>query len=322
MENNELADMLLAHQGEFVSGEELAAAYGISRAAVGKRIDKLRDIGIPIDGRRSSGYMIPAWADVLSGSIISQMTGEKYDVRIFPELDSTNTALRKAAKAGAPEGLVYIADRQTAGRGRMGRCFCSPAGTGLYMSVLLRPNIPAGSALLMTTAAAVAMSEAIENVTGRMTGIKWVNDILSDGKKVCGILTEAAFSVETGSIDYAVLGVGVNIREPEGGFPEELRDIAGALTDRTEGNLRNRIAAGFLNRFTEYYSDLASRKFYSGYLSRLAVLGKRVNVIKPSGTEEATAVGLDRDFRLEVTYPDGRRELLSSGEVSTKLLPQ
>ena len=123
--------MLLSRQGEYVSGEEIAAAYGISRAAVGKRIDKLRESGIPVAGRRSSGYMIPGWADVLSGSRISGMTGGKYDVRVFPVLESTNTALRRAAKDGAAEGLVYIADRQTHGRGRMGRSFSSPAGTGL-----------------------------------------------------------------------------------------------------------------------------------------------------------------------------------------------
>ena len=318
VENKELADMLLARQGEYVSGEEIAAAYGISRAAVGKRIDKLRESGIPVAGRRSSGYMIPGWADVLSGSRISGMTGGKYDVRVFSVLESTNTALRRAAKDGAAEGLVYIADRQTHGRGRMGRSFSSPAGTGLYMSVLLRPHISAESALLITTAAAAAMAEAIEDVSGRRSGIKWVNDILIGGRKVCGILTEAAFSVETGSIDYAVLGLGVNIREPEGGFPEELRSIAGAVCEKPVKDMRNRIAAGFLTRFGEYYSDLEGRRFYSPYLSRLVLIGKKINVIKPSGTETAKAVGLDRDFRLEVEYPDGRTELLSGGEVSTR----
>ena len=213
---------------------------------------------------------------------------------------------------------MYIADRQTHGRGRMGRSFSSPAGTGLYMSVLLRPHIAAESALLITTAAAAAMAEAIEDVSGRRSGIKWVNDILIGGRKVCGILTEAAFSVETGSIDYAVLGLGVNIREPEGGFPEELRSIAGAVCEKPGKDMRNRIAAGFLTRFGEYYSDLEGRRFYSPYLSRLVLIGKKINVIKPSGTETAKAVGLDRDFRLEVEYPDGRTELLSGGEVSTR----
>ena len=234
-------------------------------------------------------------------------------IQAFESLDSTNNYLKKLASGGAAEGTVVIADEQTAGRGRMGRSFSSPAGTGLYMSVLLRPHIAAESALLITTAAAAAMAEAIEDVSGRRTGIKWVNDILIGGRKVCGILTEAAFSVETGSIDYAVLGLGVNIREPEGGFPEELRSI-----EKPGKDMRNRIAAGFLTRFGEYYSDLEGRRFYSPYLSRLVLIGKKINVIKPSGTETAKAVGLDRDFRLEVEYPDGRTELLSGGEVSTR----
>lgn len=260
--------------------------------------------------------------DDISAEHITELTGGKYDIRVFSEIGSTNTALKAAAAEGASEGLVYIADCQTAGRGRLGRSFSSPAGTGLYMSLLLRPRTSAASAMLITAASAVAMAETIEEVIGARLEIKWVNDLLLHGKKVCGILAEAAFSTAAEGIDHVILGLGVNVMEPKGGFPEELCNIAGALSDRAEAGVRDRIAAGFLNRFSVYYSELEARSFYTKYLSRLTILGRRISVIKPFRTENAVAVGLDRDFRLEVEYSDGRREQLSSGEVSTRLIPQ
>ncbi len=313
--------ILSEKQGEYVSGQELADRLSVSRAAIWKGIETLRKDGIPIEASTNRGYMLSPYADVLSPEAIRQKLGglaDRIRIRAYREVASTNTEAKEAARRGEPEGLVILSEMQTGGYGRRGRKFYSPASSGLYMSILLRPDMAAESSLLITTAAAVSAAEAIETVGDRKTGIKWVNDITVDGKKVCGILTEAALSLESGSLDYAVLGIGVNLREPEGGFPEELRDVAGAVFNRPVPDARNRLAAGILKSFFSYYDSLAEKRFFETYKSRLTVLGRRITVIKPEGTAKAEATDLDGDFRLTVRYDDGKTEALSSGEVSTK----
>ena len=313
--------ILSEKQGEYISGQELADRLSVSRAAIWKGIETLRKDGIPIEASTNRGYMLCSYADVLSSESIRKKLGslaERIRIRTCREVGSTNTEVREAAKQGEPEGFVVISERQTAGCGRRGRQFYSPAFSGLYMSILLRPDMTAESSLLITTAAAVSAAEAIEAVSGKKTEIKWVNDILTDGKKVCGILTEAALSLESGSLDYAVLGIGVNLREPEGGFPDELLGIAGALFDRPVPDARNRLAAGIVKSFFSYYDSLAEKRFFEAYKSRLTMLGRRITVIKPEGDFKAEAIDLDGDFRLAVRYDDGKTELLSSGEVSTR----
>jgi len=259
--------------------------------------------------------------DCISESYIRDAVGQGkcLSVRRFDCLPSTNRFLCEKAKRGMPEGLVVIAEHQTEGYGRYGRAFCSPEGTGLYMSILLRPEGTPEISLLITTAAAVAVSEAIEELTGRRCGIKWVNDLILDGKKVCGILTEGALCADSARLDYAVLGIGINVTEPIGGFPAEIRDVAGALLEAPEAGFRNRLATAILHRFFEYYRQLEKRTFFDGYRQRLFFLGKQVSILR-TGQEIAKAIALDvdRDFRLLVRYDDGRVEALSSGEIGIK----
>ena len=193
-------------------------------------------------------------SDELSADGIERRLRHKeLDVRVYRTISSTNTVLKALAADGAGANLALVAEHQTAGRGRMGRSFCSPSGTGLYFSLLLRPKVPAAEAMSMTACAAVAVSRTIEELTGRSTRIKWVNDILIGQKKVCGILTEAGIDGETGMLRYAVIGVGINVREPEGGFPPEIAGIAGAVLDREQiPDIRCRLAAGVLDRLYEY----------------------------------------------------------------------
>ena len=173
-------------------------------------------------------------SDELSADGIERRLRHKeLDVRVYRTISSTNTVLKALAADGAGANLALVAEHQTAGRGRMGRSFCSPSGTGLYFSLLLRPKVPAAEAMSITACAAVAVSRTIEELTGRSTRIKWVNDILIGQKKVCGILTEAGIDAETGMLRYAVIGVGINVREPEGGFPPEIAGIAGAVTGQS-----------------------------------------------------------------------------------------
>ena len=189
--------------------------------------------GIYITGEQLTVIIAERGGDVLSaGGIASCIrTPGVFRVEYRDTVSSTNGLLRDMAAKGAPEGLVIAAGGQTAGRGRLGRTFYSPAGHGAYFSLLLRPGVKPGDATLITSAAAVATARAIEDVTGACVGIKWVNDLFLDGRKVCGILTEATFGMESGLVESAVLGIGVNITTPENGYPDELEGVAASLKD-------------------------------------------------------------------------------------------
>lgn len=237
------------------------------------------------------------------------------------QVNSTNTVVKQWAEAGAPEGTVLLADSQSAGRGRLGRTFYSPDGTGLYMSILLRPNLSVQQALFITTAAAAAAAEAIEQVSGEKVGIKWVNDIFIREKKVCGILTESAMDAASGNLRYAVLGIGVNLTPPENGFPEELQEIATALmpwgTD--VGLLREQLVKEILERFFAYYPALTDMPFFESYRSRCFVLGRRVRLIGHGSVREAAVIDLDHSFGLRVRLDDGSEQTVMTGEISLRL---
>jgi len=238
---------------------------------------------------------------------------------LYDITDSTNTRCKALAETGAPEGTLVIAGAQTAGRGRMGRTFFSPEHTGLYMSLLLRPVIPPEEALSITTCAAVCVSEAIETLSGRSAGIKWVNDVYLDGKKVCGILTEAAFHPTGDALRYAVLGIGVNIAAPDGDFPPELVSIAASVFgDSITEDLRPRLAAEIVNRFFDQYPRLTEKSFYDGYRDRLFLRNCPVQVLWGGRTGSGICLDVDRDFRLLVQMDDGTLQHISSGEVSVK----
>lgn len=245
------------------------------------------------------------------------------DLRIFPtvlsETDSTNRVLREMAEAGAPEGTLVLAETQTAGRGRLGRRFVSPPGSGIYMSLLLRPALPAADALLITTAAAVAAATAIERATGKETRIKWVNDVYQNGKKVCGILTEGAVCTDRAAFRYAILGVGINVYPPQGGFPAEIREIAGTLFEKAPpADPRPAIVTDFLTAFAAEYPDLTAKRYYAEYARRSMLDGQTVTVHRGETAREATVLGVDTDFCLRVRFADGREAALDSGEVSVK----
>ena len=242
----------------------------------------------------------------------------RLDITLFDELDSTNTYLKKLARAGAPEGRVIIAQRQSAGRGRLGRSFYS-AAEGLYISVLIRPHMKAESMVFVTAMTAVAMARAIERTVNADARIKWVNDIFVRGKKVCGILCESAFDADALS-EYVVIGAGVNITEPSGGFPADISAVAGALLPHGSGQeLRSRLAAAFLEELFSEYARLDSRSFLDEYRRRSMVTGKSVSVISPSLTRHGKAVAIDDDCRLVVRFDDGTTEHVSTGEISVRV---
>jgi BirA family biotin operon repressor/biotin-[acetyl-CoA-carboxylase] ligase len=318
-----LRTLLESNKSVFLSGEEIARRLGVSRNAVWKAIKALQADGYPIQAVPNRGYCLAMSSDVLSESGIRQyLTGEAQSLvlRVYDSVDSTNVLLRTLANAGAAEGTVVIAAEQTGGRGRKGRSFYSPQGTGVYVSLLLKPRIAPDDATLITTTAAVAVCEAVEALSGEPAAIKWVNDVFLRGKKVCGILTEGSFDMESGQFEYAVLGAGINVYEPAGGFPAEIREIAGSVLFSPAPDAKNRIIAEYLNRFLPLYRKLGSPETNAEYKKRSFVLGRMVNVLAGERVTPARALDVDERCRLVVEYESGHREALSSGEISVKIL--
>ena len=232
------------------------------------------------------------------------------------ETSSTNDELKKTALSGENRTVLYAAEAQTAGRGRKGRSFFSPKNTGIYMSLLLHPDLSPEECTLITPLCAVATAEAIENVTAVRADIKWVNDIFVGGRKVAGILTEGAFS--RSGADYIIVGIGINLAPPEEGFPEEIRETAGALTENSDG-LRERLIAEAVNRFMYHLGRIKSRDFISLYRERLFFLGREITVLSPDGSYKAVASDIDEMCRLTVKTADGKIKTLGSGEISLRL---
>lgn len=250
--------------------------------------------------------------------IYNYLTVNDIKIHHYSSINSTNIKLKEEAKNGALEGTVIIADSQFQGHGRFDRVFHSPKN-GIYMSILLRPQFSGFNATLVTTAAAVAVAKAVEDLSGKETKIKWVNDVLISGKKICGILTEGAINPETLTPDYIVVGIGINAFKPQDGFDPEIQNIADAVFDTESEDLKARLIAETINNFMNYYTKLTDKVFLECYRSRSAVIGKEITVIKNTIHYPAKALEIDNDCRLLVEYPDKSKEYLSSGEISIKL---
>ena len=320
---------LLEHtKGDYISGSEVAKQVGVSRNAIWKAIKSLQEEGYAIEAGTNKGYCLKQENDILSVQSISKYLPKELSairLEVYKTIDSTNTRIKEYATQGEAEGLILVAQEQTAGRGRMGRSFYSPPSSGVYISFLFRPKFTAQESLFLTTAAAVAAAEAIEEASGYPAEIKWVNDVFCHGKKVCGILTEASVNVETNMLEYAVTGIGFNVREPEGGFPDEIRNVAGAIfpdgTDyglsATDSEARSRIAAGMITHFWNYYQHLTDKTFMPEYRRRSFLLGKEVHTLSEPSIY-GRAVDVDEDGHLILELADGSKMALSSGEVSVR----
>lgn len=243
---------------------------------------------------------------------------KKINFKILDKATSTNTLVREFASENK-EGLVIIAGEQTAGRGRMGRSFFSPGDSGVYMSLLLKPEIQPEDAVQITTAAAVSVCKALESLGISDSKIKWVNDIYIGNKKVCGILTESSFNSESKTLDFAILGVGINIYESQEGFPDEIKDIAGSVFSERRENLRNKFIAEFLNAFFGYYNTLSIKNHLKEYKEKSFVLGKEITIIQGEKIRNGKAVDIDENCNLVVELPDGKTEKLCSGEISVRV---
>lgn len=309
--------ILEENKGSFISGEEIAEKLSVSRNSVWKAINGLKKDGHIISAVTNRGYCLSENSSVFTANSVyeglNEKLREKLDITVVPIVGSTNNELKKLAEKGGEEGAVLIALEQTSGKGRLGRSFYSPKDTGLYMSVLLRPEFSTEDSLYITACAAVSAAEAIEKATGKETGIKWVNDIYVSGKKACGILTEASLDFESGKLNYAVLGVGINLSTRS--FPDDLNDIAVSISD-SDNDLRADVSAEFLKSFFGYYTELKKLDFLDGYRRRSFLIGKEISFIRGNETFEGFVTGIDDNIRLLTRLKNGETKAFSSGEVS------
>ena len=315
---------LRRHPDSFISGEVISRELGISRAAVSKAVSALRKDGYEIAAVTNRGYRFLSGPNRLSeGEILPWLRTRHVGTNLvcFPVIDSTNNYLKREA-IHTSDGSVVVANEQTGGRGRLGRSFDSQADKGVYLSVLLRPNVLPAQALNLTAFVAVAVCEGIEAATGLKPQIKWTNDIVLGNRKVCGILTEMSVEGESGALQHIVTGIGVNVNQVGEDFPEELREVAASLRMvKGEEIPRGRLAAEIINALDQMYAAWTGDggDYLERYRRRCLTVGRQVKVIRADGSvQEAQALGVDDDFGLVVEHPDSHRETITSGEVSVR----
>lgn len=320
---NKILKLLREKAPEPVSGEELAKKLGISRTAIWKHIQVLKEEGYGIEAFTKKGYVLTSVPDKLLPSEI----GEKLHTRFLgrhicyeESVVSSNEVLKKLAEQGAADGTVCVAEEQTGGKGRLRRGWFSPKGKGLWFSVLLKPTFLPQEAPKMTLLAAVAVVRAIREVCGVEAQIKWPNDVLLDGKKLVGILTE--MSAEFGHINYLVCGTGINVCVPKEMVPEDLRASAVSIADVTGGKVdRVALLAKVLDYMELYYDEACKNGFgaiFDQWRKYSITLGKQVKVIAPDKTYVGTAMDIDDTGALQVRKEDGTVETVLAGDVSIR----
>lgn len=315
-----ILNLLNERETEFISGQYLAELFSVSRNAVWKAVNSLRQDGYNIYAVQNKGYTLDG-CSIFTGEVIKSYMQSPVKIGYIPSVTSTNDIIMEYGRKGLEEFITVVADSQSNGRGRKGRIFYSPDNAGTYFSILLKPNVHFSESLYITTAAAAAVTEAIKQLYDIDTEIKWVNDIYYNGKKICGILTEAHVDMESGTVDYAALGIGINVFEPEESYHKDIKNIAGAAFSRSmfDNRIRCEITAKVIDIFYEYYKNLSNMTFLNTYKSRSFLTGKNVTVEKDGIVQKAFVKGIDDKCRLQVLFENGIEENLLSCEVSLSL---
>jgi BirA family biotin operon repressor/biotin-[acetyl-CoA-carboxylase] ligase len=302
--------------GEYISGEQLSGMLGVSRTAVWKQIRKLMNEGYTFEAVPRRGYKLTGEPDRLSvPAMLAELDTKTMgrSIRLFDEIGSTQTIAHQLAREGAPEGTLIVAERQTEGRGRMGRSWHSPKGKGLWMSLLLRPRIPVQFTSQLTLLTAVAVCRAIRKLANVEAGIKWPNDLLIGGKKVCGILLES--SAEDERLLYVVAGIGISVNLDPGDYPEALRDKAISLKMAAGKEIsRTKLLRTVLKQFEELYFLYQAEGFApikTAWEALAVSLGKPVRTHSVSGIAES----IDDSGALAVRTEDGKIVKLYSAEI-------
>ncbi len=307
----DLLERLIA-DGDYVNGEQLAADLGKSRAAVWKAVKALQKEGWDIAAVRNRGYRLSESNDLLSAARVNRFLNRDIEVLYYPVIDSTNNeAKRLLADNGAQLPALIVANEQSAGRGRQGKSFYSPADTGIYFSFVTEPKVSLQNAVGATTAAAVAVCRAIEGLTDAKPQIKWVNDVYLNGAKICGILTEAVTDFESGTVSAVIIGIGINISTLT--FPEEVEN-AGCLGRKIQ---RAELVGAIARELLEIaFCDTA--EYIDYYRSHSMLLGRKINFIENGRVTPATALAIDERGGLTVKTENGEIKTLRSGEISIR----
>lgn len=312
---------------DYISGEAISSDLGISRAAVNTAVKALRTEGYDIESSTKKGYILKSRpGKISSGELLPYLEPSRLDkVIVEDSVTSTNDLLKNLASEGAPEGTVIIADRQTRGKGRRGRSFESPSGTGIYLSYLLRPSAAPSDVTHVTACSAVCVHNAILDACGVETSIKWVNDLVIDNKKICGILTEMNLESESFSVDSIIVGIGINVNGPSDIFPPEVRKVAGSIESVTGTHCdRARIAASLISEMDKMADRLTkdTSSYLETYSSSCITLGKEISIVSLPDSNEiprhGTAIAVNPDYTLKVRLDDGTVTDIKSGEVSVR----
>jgi len=316
-----ILELLMHHNGKCLSGQDLSQSLGISRTAVWKHIKSLQELGYPIQSIDRKGYQLDPEESFLLASEIKKRLGTKTigtHITVLPSIESTNL-YAKEMQDQLSDGDVVIAEEQTQGKGRRGKAWSSPRGKGIWATIFLKPTFSVEKASSTTQLAAAAMWQSIYHNTGIKCEIKWPNDLLINGKKICGILTE--LTGEIGQIEYLLVGLGLNVNNID--FPDEIKDVATSLRLATGRNVnRTELLIEFLQMFEVFYTQM-EREHSSERALRIirensSVLGRPLHVIRGGMTMRAMGIRILENGNLEVEYEDKSREILSGGEVSVR----
>ncbi len=316
---------LLTEAGDrFLSGEAMSRQLGITRAAVWKQIQKLRETGYDIEAVTNLGYRLLAVPEKLDReNLVSLLDGCPWreQVTVLETVDSTNNYLKRIALEHCPHGTVVLSDEQTGGRGRQGRSFLSPRGSGLYLSVLLRPSCAPSALSHVTAMAAVATCDAVEQVTGIRPKVKWPNDPMWEGKKLCGILTELSVEWESNSLEYLIIGIGINCNQKQADFPEELQEKATSLAQVLGKPVdRTKLAAALIRNLERLSREILTGKqqWIAQYARDCITIGRQVKIMRGASERFGTATGIDENAALLVRYDSGETGVVFTGEVSVR----
>lgn len=313
--------LLERQKGTRLSGEYLASVLGVTRAAVWKAVKALIADGYDIDSVRGEGYALSPTCDIVSEASIRAYLPESFSdaaLIVKPSVISTNIDAAALAAQGAPNGSTVVALSQSAGQGRIGKSFCSPEG-GLYFSVVLRLSADVSAAPMITPAAAIAVSQSLEKLFGFHPSIKWVNDVFVEGKKVCGISTQATADFFSSQVRNVIVGIGINYATDPSSFPPELADVAGTLFAKDAPPMRSRLIASVISSLVSYAEDLNPASFMPAYRERCFVIGRRVDYVYDNAPESGVARDVDDDGALIVQKDDGTERRLRCGEISVRV---
>ena len=317
----EILKMLRETDG-YISGQELCNKFGVSRTAIWKVMKQLKEAGYNIEAQQNKGYHIVSAPDVMDAAELKSIWKPKWvgcEILYFDSIDSTNTKAQELAEKGYPSGTLVVADKQIAGKGRRGRNWESPSGCGIFMTLMLKPDINPNNASMLTLVSALAVAKALADITGKDAKIKWPNDIVIDGRKVCGILTE--MSAQFDYINNIVIGIGINVNNNS--FPEEISATASSLRLLSGGKKYRRaeIIEKIMEYFEKYYSIFLETEDLSAlvneYDAMLVNMKKQVKVLDPKEPFEGKAMGITKNGELIVDTWESRK-LVSSGEVSVR----